>query len=60
VLDPDHTQLLTAIVDQLRLEGAPQGMWLIEIAQARQALQNADGLLRRMSEAIIAGASPPD
>jgi hypothetical protein len=43
------------LVERLRSEGAPQGIWLIEIAQAREALQQADALLRRMSSAIVEG-----
>lgn len=48
-MDPDLLQHLMA---HLRAAGAPQGMWLAEIAQVRRALAEADATLRRMEQAI--------
>lgn len=45
--------LLEALIERLRTEGAPAGMWLVEIAQARSALAQTDSLLRRLAEALM-------
>lgn len=34
-------------------------MWLIEIAQAREQLQSIDGLLRRLTSAIVESLGGP-
>jgi hypothetical protein len=57
--EAEHEQLLQALLERLRAEGAPQGMWLIEVAQAREQLQSIDGLLRRLASAIIEGLGGP-
>jgi hypothetical protein len=46
----------------LEERGVPSGTWLVDIAQARNALQSADAVLRRLEAAIIrsAGSAPPD
>lgn len=51
-------ELLDALVERLRAEGAPAGTWLLEIEQAREALRAADSLLRRLSDALVAETSP--
>jgi hypothetical protein len=51
------TDQTRALVDELRAEGAPEGIWLMDIAQVRVALQRADGLLRRMENAIVLQAT---
>lgn len=58
--DREREELLDALIDRLRSQGAPQGVWLVDIAQARQALQAADSLLMRLHDALIDGLSPLD
>jgi hypothetical protein len=58
-IPPEHEQLLEALLEGLRGHGVPQGAWLVEIAQARQALAQADSLLRRLAEAIVSQLPPP-
>jgi hypothetical protein len=57
---PEHEELLNELLERLRAEGAPQGMWLVEISQAREQLQSIDALLRRLTAAIIASLGGPD
>lgn len=57
-LQPEHEELLAALLERLRSEGAPQGVWLVEIEQVRAALQGADDLLRRLADAIVNGLPP--
>lgn len=52
----ERDQLLEDLVARLRAEGAPEGSWLLDIDQARAALQQVDDLLRRLREAIISSA----
>lgn len=51
-------ELLRALEER----GVPSGAWLIDIARARHALQEADSILRRLEDAIIRAArtSPLD
>lgn len=51
--DREREELVDLLVQRLQAEGAPQGIWLVEIAQVREALRRADQLLRRLSEAIV-------
>ena len=41
----------------LEERGVPSGAWLVDIAQTRQALRDADALLRRLEDAIIRSAA---
>lgn len=45
----------------LEERGVPSGAWLVDIAQVRSSLREADALLRRLEEAIIrsAGSAGP-
>jgi hypothetical protein len=52
-------ELLESLIAALEVRGVPQGTWLVDISRARQALQEADGLLRRLEDAIIRDASSP-
>jgi hypothetical protein len=49
--------LAEEILRLLEERGVPSGAWLVDIAQARTALREADALLRRLEEAIVRGAS---
>jgi hypothetical protein len=52
--------LAEEIMRLLEERGVPSGAWLVDIAQARSALRDADALLRRLEEAIVrAAASEP-
>lgn len=54
----ERNELLDALVERLNLHGAPQGIWLVEIAQARDQLQAVDSLLRRLYLAIVETMPP--
>lgn len=54
-----HEALAEAIVRRLEERGLPTGAWLADIVRVRRALQEADTLLRRLQEAIIAEAESP-
>ena len=41
----------------LEERGVPSGAWLVDIGQTRQALRDADALLRRLEDAIIRSAA---
>jgi hypothetical protein len=58
----EREQIADEIMRLLEERGVPSGAWLVDIAQARNALQSADALLRRLEAAIIRSASsaPPD
>lgn len=60
VVPPEHEPLVAALLERLRAEGAPQGVWLVEIEQARRALQTVDSLLRRLGDAIVSGIDGDD
>jgi hypothetical protein len=49
--------LAEEIMRLLEERGVPSGAWLVDIAQARSALREADALLRRLEEAIVRAAS---
>ena len=49
--------LAEEILRLLEQRGVPSGAWLIDIAQVRSALRDADALLRRLEEAIVRSAS---
>jgi len=49
----EQADLIDALTARLRVDGVPEGVWLLDIAQARQALQNTDDLLLRLSDAIV-------
>ena len=55
----ERDQLVDSLIAALEVRGVPQGTWLVDISRARQALQEADGLLRRLEDAIIRDASSP-
>jgi hypothetical protein len=54
--------LAEEIMRLLEERGVPSGAWLVDIAQVRSSLREADTLLRRLEEAIVrsAVASPLD
>lgn len=56
--DEEREVLLDALAKRLRGEGAPQGIWLVELAQAREQVVALDSLLRRLSAAIVDGMAP--
>ena len=49
--------LAEEILRLLEERGVPSGAWLVDIAQVRNALREADALLRRLEEAIVRSAS---
>jgi hypothetical protein len=53
----DRDELVERLIAALEVRGVPQGAWLVDISRVRQALQEADGLLRRLEDAIIRDAS---
>jgi hypothetical protein len=59
-LDPQA--LADELVKRLKAHGVPEGTWLVEIAEVRRALQDADRLLRRLEDAITeqAGSAAAD
>lgn len=52
-------RLIEELLDRLETRGVPQGTWLVEIGQAREALRSADALLRRLEDALIRKAGAP-
>jgi hypothetical protein len=48
--------LAEEILRLLEERGVPSGAWLVDIAQARGALREADALLRRLEDAIVRAA----
>jgi hypothetical protein len=53
----DREELVESLLNGLEARGVPQGAWLVDINRIRQALQEADSLLRRLEDAIIRAAS---
>jgi hypothetical protein len=49
--------LAEEVMRLLEERGVPSGAWLVDIAQARTALREADALLRRLEEAIVRAAA---
>ena len=49
--------LAEEIMRRLEERGVPSGAWLVDIAQARTALREADALLRRLEDAIVRAAA---
>ena len=49
--------LAEEVLRLLEERGVPSGAWLVDIAQARTALREADTLLRRLEEAIVRAAA---
>jgi hypothetical protein len=56
----ERAALAEEIVRRLEERGLPTGAWFADVVRVRRALQEADTLLRRLQEAIIAeaGSSP--
>jgi hypothetical protein len=50
--------LLDALLERLVAEGAPSGIWLVDIARVRSGLREADALLLKMQNAILAELPP--
>ena len=48
--------LAERVLELLEQRGVPSGAWLVDIAQVRRSLREADGLLRRLEDAIIRSA----
>jgi hypothetical protein len=55
----EREELVESLLNALEARGVPQGAWLVDINRIRQALQEADSLLRRLEDAIIRAASSP-
>jgi hypothetical protein len=53
--------LAEEVLKLLEERGVPSGAWLVDIAQVRSSLREADALLRRLEEAIVrsAGSAGP-
>jgi len=49
-LDED---LVSEVVRALEERGVPSGTWLLDIGRAREALREADTVLRRLEDAIV-------
>ena len=45
------------VLQLLEERGVPSGAWLVDIGQTRQALRDADNLLRRLEDAIVRAAA---
>jgi hypothetical protein len=56
-LREEREQLAREVIEQLRVQGVPEGAWLLDIEEVRRSLHEADELLRRLKEAIIRAAS---
>ena len=54
----EREALVDEIVRRLEERGLPPGAWLADVVQVRRALHEADGLLRRLQNAIIEGSRP--
>jgi hypothetical protein len=52
----DAESLAERVLELLEQRGVPSGAWLVDIAQVRRSLRDADNLLRRLEEAIIRSA----
>jgi hypothetical protein len=52
----EREQLIDDLLERLKAEGAPEGTWLLEIDEVREALRQADDILRRLRDAIITAA----
>lgn len=60
VAPPEAVEPQSVAEQVLRLleeRGVPSGAWLFDIGQTRQALRDADTLLRRLEDAIIRSAA---
>jgi hypothetical protein len=62
-VESEHSQeerLAETVIAALEARGVPDGVWLIEIEQARLGLKAVDDLLRRLEDAVIrnAGSTP--
>jgi hypothetical protein len=53
----DAAEVVEQLVRELETKGIPEGAWLLDIGRARQSLQEADTLLRRLEDAIIRSSS---
>jgi hypothetical protein len=52
----DAEALAERVLELLEQRGVPSGAWLVDIAQVRRSLRDADNLLRRLEDAIIRSA----
>jgi hypothetical protein len=52
----DAETLAERVLELLEQRGVPSGTWLVDIAQVRRSLRDADNLLRRLEDAIIRSA----
>jgi hypothetical protein len=52
----DAESLAERVLELLEQRGVPSGTWLVDIAQVRRSLRDADSLLRRLEDAIIRSA----
>jgi hypothetical protein len=52
----DAESLAERVLELLEQRGVPSGTWLVDIAQVRRSLREADGLLRRLEDAIVRSA----
>jgi hypothetical protein len=52
--------VVEALIERLREEGAPAGVWLIDITQARRALAGVDDLLYRLEQSLLRRHEAPD
>lgn len=57
--EQEERDLVSELLERLEERGVPQGAWLVEIAQVRDALRRADSLLRKLEDAIIRDVSSP-
>jgi hypothetical protein len=54
--EPDVDELARDLLERLEERGLPQGAWLIEIDEVRDALHRADAILLRLHDAIVRAA----
>ena len=52
--------LASEVVRALEERGVPQGTWLFDLARAREALREADAVLRRLEDAIVRASRPSE
>jgi hypothetical protein len=52
----ERDELVRDVVEALERRGVPSGVWMVDIAQGREALRRLDDLPRDLERAIVDGA----
>jgi hypothetical protein len=53
----EEARLADTLIAALEERGVPEGVWLLELEQARLGLRAVDDLLRRLEDAVIRSAA---